>query len=433
MRSRKEMMDMIIEIAEKDVRIRGAYMGGSRTNLNAPRDVFQDYDIVYVVRETESFRMDRGWIDVFGRRMYTQYPDDMPGEGAEPENCYGYLMQFADGNRLDLRLMTLEYAKRDILHDRLCVLLLDKDNMLPAIPDATDEDHWVKKPGKEEYLHCCNEFWWILNSVGKGLWREEVPYVMDMINKYSRPELIKMLSWDVGIDTDFSCSVGKFGKYLKRWLSEDKYDRLVRTYPNADKDAIWQSVWEMCELFDETANRVGKKLGYPYNEMEAHNSRLYLDCTYALPKDAEVFLMVRRMKAADVDKTAEIWLEGNLDAQSFIPEEYWRGNYDDVKRQLAGAEAYVYEDCDGLHGFVGVKDGYIQGVFVRKEMRSKGIGKALLDFCKGKYTELSLHVYSENKKALEFYIREGFQVGKVQSDGNTEQKEYEMIWRKECE
>ena len=137
--------------------------------------------------------------------------------------------------------------------------------------------------------------------------------------------------------------------------------------------------------------------------------------------------------AADVDKTAEIWLEGNLDAQSFIPEEYWRGNYDDVKRQLAGAEAYVYEDCDGLHGFVGVKDGYIQGVFVRKEMRSKGIGKALLDFCKGKYTELSLHVYSENKKALEFYIREGFQVGKVQSDGNTEQKEYEMIWRKECE
>ena len=161
MRSRKEMMDMIIEIAEKDVRIRGAYMGGSRTNLNAPRDVFQDYDIVYVVRETESFRMDRGWIDVFGRRMYMQYPDDMPGEGAEPENCYGYLMQFADGNRLDLRLMTLEYAKKDILHDRLCVLLLDKDNMLPAIPDATDEDHWVKKPGKEEYLHCCNEFWWI--------------------------------------------------------------------------------------------------------------------------------------------------------------------------------------------------------------------------------------------------------------------------------
>ena len=147
--------------------------------------------------------MDRGWIDVFGRRMYMQYPDDMPGEGAEPENCYGYLMQFADGNRLDLRLMTLEYAKKDILHDRLCVLLLDKDNMLPAIPDATDEDHWVKKPGKEEYLHCCNEFWWILNSVGKGLWREEVPYVMDMINKYSRPELIKMLSWDVGIDTDF--------------------------------------------------------------------------------------------------------------------------------------------------------------------------------------------------------------------------------------
>ena len=51
MRSEKEMMDTIIEVAEKDARIRGVYMNGSRTNPNAPRDVFQDYDIVYVRSE----------------------------------------------------------------------------------------------------------------------------------------------------------------------------------------------------------------------------------------------------------------------------------------------------------------------------------------------------------------------------------------------
>lgn len=75
MRSEKEMMDTIIEVAEKDARIRGVYMNGSRTNPNAPRDVFQDYDIVYVVREISSFREDKEWIDVFGRRLYMQYPD----------------------------------------------------------------------------------------------------------------------------------------------------------------------------------------------------------------------------------------------------------------------------------------------------------------------------------------------------------------------
>ena len=72
----------------------------------------RDYDIVYVVREISSFREDKEWIDVFGRRLYMQYPDDtpMPGEEIDTENSYGYLMQFADGNRLDLRLATLKYA-----------------------------------------------------------------------------------------------------------------------------------------------------------------------------------------------------------------------------------------------------------------------------------------------------------------------------------
>lgn len=430
MRSEKEMMDMIIGIAEKDERIRGAYMGGSRTNPNAPRDIFQDYDIVYIVRETASFRKDRDWIDIFGKRLYMQYPDDMPDEGTDPENCYGYLMQFEDGNRLDLRLMTLEHAQKDVLHDGLCRIFLDKDKALPEIPASTDKDHWVKKPEEEEYLHCCNEFWWMLNSIGKGLWRDEIPYVMDMLNRYSRPELIKMLSWDVGITTGFNCSIGKCGKYLKRYLTEDKYERLMGTYPTADRGVLWQSILGMCDFFDETAKRVGKNLGYAYHEKEAYNSRLYLDCTRELPEDAEEFLMVRRMKEEDTDRTAEIWLEGNLGAHGFIPEEYWKGNYDNVRRQLAYAEVYVYEDCDGIKGFAGVEDGYIQGIFVEEAMRSRGIGKALIDVCKGKYKDLSLHVYCKNQKALNFYLREGFQVRGKQLDKNTGQWECEMTWSK---
>ena len=112
MRSEKEMMDRIMEVAQKDERVRGVYMSGSRTNPNAPRDIFQDYDIVYVVTDISSFREDRGWIDVFGRRLYMQYPDDMPmpWEEIDTEKSYGYLMQFADGNRIDLRLATMEYA-----------------------------------------------------------------------------------------------------------------------------------------------------------------------------------------------------------------------------------------------------------------------------------------------------------------------------------
>ena len=290
MRSEKEMMDLILGVAGQDKRVRGVYMNGSRTNPNAARDIFQDYDIVYVVEETASFIADEGWIDVFGERLYMQLPEKMDGmQGRETdfENCYGYLMQFADGNRIDLHVVTLEYGIRNMRHDRLCMVLMDKDGVLPKIPEPTDEDHWVKRPTEAEYLCCCNEFWWMQNSVGKGLWRKEVTYAMDMLNLYIRPQLMKMLSWYVGVATDFSCSVGKSGKYFDKYLSKEEYGKLLATYPNSDRECIWQSVFVMCRLFDEAARKVGNGLGYRYREEEAQGSRKFLDCTYGLMEGAQ--------------------------------------------------------------------------------------------------------------------------------------------------
>lgn len=55
MRSEKEMMELILSVARKDERIRAVYMNGSRTNPNVKKDIFQDYDIVYVVKENRPF------------------------------------------------------------------------------------------------------------------------------------------------------------------------------------------------------------------------------------------------------------------------------------------------------------------------------------------------------------------------------------------
>ena len=110
MRTEREMTALILGVAEQDSRVRAVFMNGSRANPNAPRDIFQDYDIVYVVEETASFRAQPGWVDVFGERLVMQTPDEMDHAAGQPTDlarCYGYLMQFADGNRIDLRLMTL--------------------------------------------------------------------------------------------------------------------------------------------------------------------------------------------------------------------------------------------------------------------------------------------------------------------------------------
>ncbi len=55
MRTENEMYNLILEIAKNDDRIKAVYMNGSRTNENVPKDIFQDYDIVYVAEDTKSF------------------------------------------------------------------------------------------------------------------------------------------------------------------------------------------------------------------------------------------------------------------------------------------------------------------------------------------------------------------------------------------
>ena len=282
MRSENEIYSLILETAKNDARIKAVYMNGSRTNINAPKDIFQDYDIVYVVENTQSFIDDRDWINVFGKILYMQYPDENPNYPSDKENSYGYLMQFADGVRIDLTLQTVDYALRHIMEDRLCKILMDKENILPEIGEATDCQRWVKKPEKEQYFAVCNEFWWCTNNVAKGLRRREMLYVQDMVNYCVRPQLITMLDWKTGILTDWKVSTGKSSKYLYRWLSEEEWKMLLSTYFDGNVDNAWKSVFRMCELFDNTARLVGEKLGWEYNSQEGKAAWDFLEYVYRL-------------------------------------------------------------------------------------------------------------------------------------------------------
>ena len=84
---------------------------------------------------------------------------------------------------------------------------------------------------------------------------------MEQLNMIIRPMLFKVLSWKAGKDHDFSVSVGKSGKYLERYLPKELYESYLRTYPAGEKEAIWKSVLEMCDLFEIVAREVSQALG----------------------------------------------------------------------------------------------------------------------------------------------------------------------------
>ena len=73
--------------------------------------------------------------------------------------------------------------------------------------------------------------------------------------------------------------------------------------------------------------------------------------------------MIRELQKADINKVTDIWLDTNLKAHDFIPEQYWKSNYELVKEMMSQAEVYVYEDDKMIQGFVGLSNEYIEGIF----------------------------------------------------------------------
>ena len=140
--------------------------------------------------------------------------------------------------------------------------------------------------------------------------------------------------------------------------------------------------------------------------------------------------MIRPLQNTDIDRVADIWLTANRNAHDFIAASYWTGQYAFVKQMLPQAEVYVYEADRIIQGFVGLREAYIEGIFVADPMQSHGIGKQLLDYIKDRKAELQLNVYLKNKRAIQFYRREGFTIRREGLDESTGEPEYTMLWQR---
>jgi aminoglycoside 6-adenylyltransferase len=285
MRSEQEMVELIVKTARSDERIRAVIMNGSRANPNAPRDIFQDYDIVYIVTEVSPFRQDPNWIKQFGELMIMQMPDDMLDPPPGDDDSFAYLMQFTDGNRIDLTLYPI--AKLNELgHDSLSLLLLDKDGIIKGLAPPNEGDYLPQPPTPKEYADCCNEFWWVCPYVAKGLWREEILYAKHLFDGAVREPLMKMLTWYVGVKTRFSSSPGKFGKYLDQYLEPELWDVLQKTYADASYENTWEALYTMCHLFRLTARQVAKHFGFEYPQRDDEKVWSHLIHVRGLPKNA---------------------------------------------------------------------------------------------------------------------------------------------------
>ncbi|GKU77646.1 aminoglycoside 6-adenylyltransferase [Paenibacillus sp. L3-i20] len=283
MRTEEEMMRLIMRFAEQEPRIRAVIMNGSRINPHAVRDRFQDYDIVYFVTDVREWTKNREWVQHFGDILIMQTPDDGMLIQDEPRESFAFLMQFTDGNRIDLTLSPVEQLE-GMHHDSLSLVLLDKDNRIGTLPHPSINDYRTKPPTAAHFLECCNEFWWVNTYIAKGLWRGELYYSKFHLEGPVREMLIYMLDWYIGVSSNYESNPGKLGKYYEELLPPVLWRRFVSTFPDADEANIWRSLFAMGDLFRETASVVADHYGFNYNEGEDQRVTAYLKHIQSLPQ-----------------------------------------------------------------------------------------------------------------------------------------------------
>ena len=138
--------------------------------------------------------------------------------------------------------------------------------------------------------------------------------------------------------------------------------------------------------------------------------------------------MIRSLENKDIDRVMNIWLKSTIKAHDFISKEYWENNYNDVKNiYIPMANTFLYEDEEKIKGFISIiNNEFIGALFVDVDYQGIGIGKALINYTMDKYKKLNLAVYRDNKKSVEFYLKNGFTIIKEQLNDDCGYIEYIM-------
>ena len=266
MKTESIMLNLILQTA-KTLKVNAVAMSGSRTDPKAPKDEFQDYDIVYVVDDLDNLTSNLAWLDSFGTRMIEQH------------NILGnrslYLMLFEDGNRIDLTLCPKDHINEWVDSEAGFTVLVDKKGLFESY-SPSPERFWIHPASNSDFDKTCNEFWWVSAYVVKGICRNQLIYATDHLYGICQQELLKILAWQVASDRG-AVDIGKNYKYLFNYLPIEKEKEFSALLDFSSLEKITQSLFATMQLFHQEAQYLAQKMGFKYEKEVAEKMMRYAE------------------------------------------------------------------------------------------------------------------------------------------------------------
>lgn len=286
LRDEDTMYQMILNYAKSHEEIRAVILNGSRANLQRVVDPFNDYDIVYLVNDLTLYKNKEVHHD-FGPLLIYERTDisELFEENFADFVCY--LMQFKDGNRIDLTIAEMKDYRRYCFEDHLAIVLLDKDGVIEPLPTPNDHCYDCQGPTKQMFYECRTEFWWVSIYVAKGLWRKQILYAQDHMENCIRKMLRQMLVWYVVGTQGHGMNLGKCQDGLKNHLPKDIWKRYLQTYATCQEKEIWQALFRACDLFNLISNQTANIYHFRIDDCYDREVSLFLQYIKQLPRSAK--------------------------------------------------------------------------------------------------------------------------------------------------
>ena len=266
MRTEPEMLDLILQTA-KVLQVNAVAMSGSRTNPKAPKDEFQDYDVVYIVEDLDALVADLAWLEGFGKRIIEQHN--------VLDHRRLYLMLFEDGNRIDLTLCPKSHIQEWVDSEADYTVLKDEKGLFESYTTSSQR-YWTNPARLIDFEKACNEFWWVSAYVVKGIHRNHLVYATDHLYGICQQELLKLLAWQVAADKG-TVDVGKNYKYLFSYWPAEKEKEFSNLLDFSCSDKVTQSLFATMELFHKEAQFLAQKMGFDYDKEVAEKMIQYAE------------------------------------------------------------------------------------------------------------------------------------------------------------
>jgi len=263
MRNAKEVLDEIINWAEKNDDVRAVMLTGSRANVHEPANLLSDYDIEIAVNHINQFLHNEAWLSVFGEILTVVRLDD---------SFTLRMVLYKDYVRIDFRIHSLKDFKQYTALPELpnnwdigYVILCDKDHVKATLKPPTYKAYEITKPSAEEFLAIVSDFWWDTTYVAKSLWRDELfyaKYMSDNIIRFSY--LQKVIEWYVASQHNWKITINKFGRRFKKFLDAGTWKELESGFAGSSREDNWNALFATIKLFRRLAVTIARDLSYSY-------------------------------------------------------------------------------------------------------------------------------------------------------------------------